>query len=356
MFLLCIVLSCQLSFAQIGLTDLFAKSFEVVNEKSGKERFKGQILKGKRNGMGSVLTKKGVVYIGDFYRDEMTGIGMMVAADDTFIENCEGSVVYVGNWKDGQKSGIGKCYDIDGCMIYKGSFADDKPIGDYPTQSTDDDNVNLSLINIGDNMFFGETTDGIPNGHGVMIYPDGSLWYHSFKGGTAKGIGLYVDYTGEWETLKMEDGKTVTISSSARYRQIDHDRKTSLRNALLNTLNDFIEDMGQQQTIINASRRTETAISGDAIVDNDISSVASTSSVMKSSRCKECGGNGNCTGGTKPSARYHCHGSGKCGWCLGDGFNYAAGHPVKCKACYKGKCKYCGGTGKCSTCKGTGRI
>lgn len=48
--------------AQAGLTDLFTKSFEIVNEKSGKERFKGQILKGKRNGMGSVRTKKGLIY------------------------------------------------------------------------------------------------------------------------------------------------------------------------------------------------------------------------------------------------------------------------------------------------------
>jgi len=74
LFVLSFTLTSSLAFAQAGLANLFSKSFEIVNEKSGRERFKGQILKGKRNGMGAILTKKGVVYIGDFYRDEMTGI------------------------------------------------------------------------------------------------------------------------------------------------------------------------------------------------------------------------------------------------------------------------------------------
>lgn len=344
--------------AQTGLADLFSKSFEIVNEKSFKERFKGQILKGKRNGMGGILTKKGVVYIGDFYRDQMTGIGMMIAANGTSIDNCEGCVVYVGNWKDGSKSGFGKCYDIDGNIIYRGQFSEGKPTGSYPATSSIEDNRHLSLIDLDNsNVFLGETTNDIPNGFGVVIYPDGSLWFHSFKDGSAKGIGLYIAQDGEWQTLKWENGEAVTVSSSEYYRQVDYARKASLRNALLGVLNDFNEAMQQQQAIFNAGNGVGSIDSGGT--DGSVTSNSGGSSSSHSARggkCRACAGNGRCSGGAMPSSRYHCHGSGRCGWCNGNGFNYTAGNPIKCTRCNgKGKCTYCNGTGKCSTCGGSGK-
>lgn len=342
-------------YAQTGLTDLFVKSFEIANEKSGKERFKGQILKGKRNGMGAILTKKGVVYIGDFYRDEMTGIGIMIAADGTFVENCNDCVVYVGNWKDGCKSGFGKCYDIDGNMIYKGQFFDGKPTGTYPMNKSIKNDCQLSLLYLDNsNLFLGETINNIPNGLGVVLYPDGGLWFHSFKDGIAKGIGLYAARDGEWQTLKWDNGEAIAVSSSEYYRQVDQARKSSLRNALLGVLNEFNEAMVQQQAIFNAGR-TSGSVGTDLNISGD-NNGSSHSATVKSGKCKDCAGNGNCSGGTKPSSRYHCHGSKKCGWCNGDGFNYTAGNPVKCSRCNGNKkCTYCSGTGKCTTCGGSGK-
>ena len=349
-------LTSSLAFAQTGLANLFTKSFEIVNEKSGKERFKGQILKGKRNGMGAVLTKKGAVYIGDFYHDEMTGLGMMIAADGTSVDHCEDCVVYVGNWKEGSKSGFGKCYDIDGNIIYKGQFADGKPTGTYPTDKSNADNRQLSLIDLDDNnLFLGETLNGIPNGLGVVIYPDGAFWFHSFKEGIAKGIGLYAARDGEWQTLKWDNGEAVTVSSSEYYKQIDYARKASLRNALMGVSNEFNEAMEQQQVIFNAGR-TSGSIGAEESVSGGSSSTSHSASA-KSGKCKDCAGNGNCSGGTKPSSRYHCHGSKKCGWCNGDGYNYTAGNPVKCSKCNgRKKCTYCNGTGKCQTCGGSGKV
>ena len=292
-------LTSSLAFAQTGLANLFTKSFEIVNEKSGKERFKGQILKGKRNGMGAVLTKKGAVYIGDFYHDEMTGLGMMIAADGTSVDHCEDCVVYVGNWKEGSKSGFGKCYDIDGNIIYKGQFADGKPTGTYPI--------------------------------------------------------VYAARDGEWQTLKWDNGEAVAVSSSEYYKQIDYARKASLRNALMGVLNEFNEAMEQQQVIFNAGR-TSGSIGAEESVSGGSSSTSHSASA-KSGKCKDCAGNGNCSGGTKPSSRYHCHGSKKCGWCNGDGYNYTAGNPVKCSKCNgRKKCTYCNGTGKCQTCGGSGKV
>ena len=44
----------------------------------------------------------------------------------------------------------------------------------------------------------------------------------------------------------------------------------------------------------------------------------------------------------------HCHGTGICNYCNGDGYNYVAGNPVKCTACTGliGQCKWCKGSGK----------
>lgn len=361
LFVLTFTLTSSLVFAQAGLANLFNKSFEIVNEKSGKERFKGQILKGKRNGMGAVLTKKGSVYIGDFYRDKMTGIGMIITADGTFVDDCEDCVVYVGNWKDGRKSGLGKCYDIDGNMIYKGQFSEGKPTGTYPSDKVNEDNRKLSLLDLGNNnLFLGETINAIPNGLGVALYPDGSLWFHSFKDGIAKGIGLYAARDGEWQTLKWDNGEVVAVSSSEYYRQVDKARKASLRNSLLGVLNEFNEEMERQKVIFNTGRNTGSVVPDETTAVNDGGSSASSSSKgetsSKSGKCKDCAGNGKCSGGTKPSSRYHCHGSKKCGYCNGDGFNYTAGNPVKCSRCNgKKTCTYCDGTGKCTTCGGSGK-
>lgn len=361
LFVLSFTLTSSLAFAQAGLANLFSKSFEIVNEKSGRERFKGQILKGKRNGMGAILTKKGVVYIGDFYRDEMTGIGIMIAADGASVENCEDCVVYVGNWKEGRKSGFGKCYDIDGNIIYKGQFSDGKPTGSYPSNQSNENDRQLSLLDLdNNNLFLGETINGIPNGLGVVLYPDGALWFHLFKDGVAKGIGLYAAYDGEWQTLKWEKGEAVAVSSSEYYRQVDKARKASLRNALIGVLNEFNEAMEQQQAIFNAGHVSGSI--GAEVDANDASSNNSHSASVKSGKCKDCAGNGKCSGGTKPSSRYHCHGSKKCGYCQGDGFIISAGNHVTCSRCKgkeprgKNKCTYCNGTGQCSTCGGSGKV
>lgn len=364
LFLLLLSLTGSSASAQAGLTDLFTKCFEIVNEKSGKERFKGQILKGKRNGMGSMLTKKGMVYIGDFYRDKMTGMGMMIASDESFVDNCEGCVVYVGNWKDGIKSGFGKCYDIDGNMIYKGQFSEGKPTGSFPSNSPIDDNRQLSLQDFGNNtIFLGEAINDIPNGVGVVIYPDGAFWFHTFKNDVPKGIGLYATRNGEWQTLKWENGEAVAISSSEYYKQVDYARKSSLRSALLGVLNEFNAAMQQQQAISNAGSNAGAVVSissSGATVSNSGNTSSSTSDHIE--KCKDCGGNGKCSGGTKPSSRYHCHGSKKCGYCQGDGFIISAGNQITCSRCKgkeprgKNKCTYCNGTGKCSTCGGSGKL
>ena len=75
LFVLSVLVSMALPAQDVLPQDLFGKCFNFVNEKSGKEKFKGQILKGKRNGMGYILYKNGDFYAGDFYRNDYYSSG-----------------------------------------------------------------------------------------------------------------------------------------------------------------------------------------------------------------------------------------------------------------------------------------
>ena len=89
-----------------------------------KTSFKGQALKGKRNGMGILPMKNGAFYFGDFSQNDISGIGMMISPKQN-INNCLECFVYAGNWESNKKNGFGRCYDIEGKLIYEGQFEND---------------------------------------------------------------------------------------------------------------------------------------------------------------------------------------------------------------------------------------
>ena len=216
---------------------MFEKSFVVANEKIANGKFKGQVLKGKRNGMGFILYKKGDLYAGDFYRDQITGYGLLIASRE--IKNCNGCKTYVGNWKDGKKSGFGTCYDNNGIPIYQGQFADDKPTGNYPMDAQER-LKHFCQIELNDgNYFVGETKERRPSGFGIIIFNNGDLWQSSFKDGIRKGIGLYLAYDGEWETMNVKGDSYDVISSSENYRIMEETRKANFNKAFSSAMGYF---------------------------------------------------------------------------------------------------------------------
>ena len=229
----------SLNAQELNPMTVFSKAFEIVNEKNNKEKFKGQILKGKRNGMGYTINKKGDIYAGDFYRGGATGFAMLITSGQ--IANCDSCFVYVGNWKDGKKSGFGVCYAENGDIIYQGQFADDKPIGVYPSENPNLEKY-FTLIEIGGGDYFlGEMKNGNANGFGVLVFNNGDLWQSSFKDGQRKGIGLYLAYNGEWETLNVKGDDYDIVSSSENYRNMDATRKANFRSALSGAMGYFAE-------------------------------------------------------------------------------------------------------------------
>lgn len=216
-------------FAQdINILDYFEKSFEVVNDKYSKGRYKGQVLKGHRNGMGFVLSKEKFLYAGDFYRGDISGLGVLVEPDG--IEGCKGCITYVGNWEKGIKSGYGRCYNESGCLIYQGNFSDNMPQGTYPSTGLDT-LKKFMTIELDDNVYYmGETYDGNANGMGMIIFNDGSMWQSHFKDGMLNGIGLYCAYNGDWQTRNVKGSEYVVVTTSDEYKINDAVRK---ENAVL---------------------------------------------------------------------------------------------------------------------------
>lgn len=229
-----------IAVAQItGVNKAFSKVLEVTNEKTKKESFKGQILKGKRNGMGLLSMKDGYIYVGDFYRNNMSGYGMFIAPENENIRNCDSCTVYVGNILDGKKHGFGSCYSANGRLIYQGQFENDKPTSTYPALNINQlKNFSLLELTNGD-IFLGEIKNGNANGYGVLLFPNGDLWLSTFKEGMKKGIGLYLLYDGEWETLNFNGNNFDVVSSSVNYRNIDTARKQSVRSSLSQALGYF---------------------------------------------------------------------------------------------------------------------
>lgn len=218
----------------IDVNKYFANTFDnsVVKGKYGK--FKGQFLKGKCNGMGILLMKDNSIYIGDFMDGDITGYGMKIANEKQGIKNCPQTVVYVGNWNKGQKSGIGTCYNKEGSAIYHGTFLSDKPSSEYLSESVKF-GKQFSVVELSDGgVFIGETTQNLPNGMGIVLMQDGDLCQNTFKDGERCGIGLYLMNDGNWETVSFENGKTYTITSSENYNQIDNQRKQMAREAWAN--------------------------------------------------------------------------------------------------------------------------
>lgn len=257
---------------EFDISNVFAKAFEIVNEKNGKERFKGQILKGKRNGMGLVSFKDGSVYAGDFYRGNRTGYGLLISS--TNIDNCDSCVVYVGNWKDGKKEGNGICYAGSGEILYQGAFVDDKPTGIYPSANRNFQK-SFSVMDLGnDDVFIGEMENGNANGLGLIVFNNGDLWQSSFKDNQRKGIGLYLAYNGEWETLNCKGEDYDVVSSSENYRAMDATRKANFRHGISLALKEFTNAAETGMGLVTMKSNNSVSITTDNS-NNDIANNSS---------------------------------------------------------------------------------
>ncbi len=333
LLLVCLVLFSNKVQAE-DYKSLFEQNIQLVYG-SSKASFKGQALKGKRNGMGILPIKTGTFYFGDFSQNDISGLGMMISLKQN-INNCSGCFVYAGNWKSNKKNGYGRCYDINGKLIYEGQFENDKPSGVYPSDFSNENSFFRIMTLESGNIFMGEFINGLPNGMASLIFQSGDVLIASFKDGKQKGIGLFLHQDGKWETMNFKDGNYAVVSSSDNYKNIDEERKSiqkGIWNNALNELSDLatstISSVGDIISIKNSSSSNNGNVDKSPS-DNSVSSKkrggkkwVSCDTCKGTGVCRNCGGTGKYSY-TKDGKCHECRpvGSGKCGTCKGKKGSY----------------------------------
>ena len=95
------------------------------------------------------------------------------------------SLLFVGNWKENKKNGLGRIYDEKDRLIFEGFFENDKKNG----------HGILKYVN-GD-KYEGEFTNDIRHGKGAYFWKDGSRWEGNFVDNVMDGKGIYYNNEGE---------------------------------------------------------------------------------------------------------------------------------------------------------------
>lgn len=194
--------------------------------------YEGQFKKGRLNGKGTITYSDGSYYKGEVKNNYCEGIGEKVYCNgDRYVGKfCDGKFdgagtlyfnngnKYVGEFKDNLYEGYGNFYYVNGAR-YEGEFSKGKWHGkgkQYYIEGTIEEQIyeNNNLIssrilesrqpsniykfqqvkgiNYPNSFYAGEVINEIPNGFGILIYPNGDYHIGQFEKGKINGFGLFV--------------------------------------------------------------------------------------------------------------------------------------------------------------------
>lgn len=188
-------------------TILFGKDYKATY--MGQYNYNGK----RKNGFGIERYKNGAVYIGDFSEDNISGRGMFISAMGQYIDKKSNASIYVGAYRDGKKSGKGTFYDANGNVIYDGKFENDKPIDNNPSNASSS-NKRFVMVESNQELYWGESLDGVANGMGLKLKDDGSILFGRYKDGIPTSIGMIFYSPEMWEVGRWTDGAFVAFNNS----------------------------------------------------------------------------------------------------------------------------------------------
>ena len=142
------------------------------------------------NCFGTVNYESGGMYVGEFKNGKKSGSGVSISADGSS---------YVGDWKDGIFNGQGTFEYTDGSK-YEGQWKDGKQNG----QGT---------LTYPEGTYTGQWKDGKRNGQGVATLKAGGGYSGQWKDGAMSGKGTYTDENGGKLLGIWADGKLIKDES-----------------------------------------------------------------------------------------------------------------------------------------------
>ena len=156
-----------------------------------KDKYEGDFYKGKLKGKGVLTFNNGNKYEGEFDNNLFNGKGIYYYLNGT---------LYKGEWKDGKCHGKGYFYYTNGA-IEELLYDNDKIISSKYLNEKQSSNMyifkEIKGINIQNTFYAGEVINDIPNGFGIMLYPNGAYYIGQFEKGQNTGFGLYMDVNGK---------------------------------------------------------------------------------------------------------------------------------------------------------------
>ncbi|MDR0830192.1 MAG: hypothetical protein LBN95_08790 [Prevotellaceae bacterium] len=160
-----------------------------------KAAYKGE-MSGDFNGIGVYSWADGSFYFGNFSNGDRNGSGLYIVRDGMAVKDCPTSTFFVGFWKDNQKSGKGTGYNIDGKLVYYGTFSEDKPDNIYETKGFAAYRFDILESSKTGSKYLGETYNSEPHGVGIYIWADGKIWYGNWRKGKRAGKGILLNPNG----------------------------------------------------------------------------------------------------------------------------------------------------------------
>ncbi|WP_425068966.1 protein kinase domain-containing protein [Reyranella sp.] len=149
----------------------------------------GQVVDGKRQGLGVAELGNGERQAGDWSADLMNGLGTVRLADDTR---------YAGQWKEGKSTGLG-LREKPGAERSEGNFVGGRLEGLGLRRTLAEPNV----VQAGE--FHGDLLDG----PGVERIGERERYEGGFRGGQRNGYGQVTDADGKMRPGRWADGKLV---------------------------------------------------------------------------------------------------------------------------------------------------
>ena len=184
---------------------------------------------GQRHGRGRTAMKGDLTaYDGEYENDKRSGFGAYYYSN--------GSICYVGDWKENRRNGIGISFKPKDRSMYVGKWENNCPVG---MGAKFDENGDLKFVGRWENgsregvgmlynpsdesVFVSRWEDDRLSDKGTLFDSNGNLIYNgSWKNGKRNGVGTQYDasgqvsYHGEWKDGKFNGDGILTLSNGCR--------------------------------------------------------------------------------------------------------------------------------------------